>query len=246
MDLKHLFVKPTAEEEALKYKNKNTPPVKQTVSQAKAAGAGTAPKSFDDTPVSTINTASSIPAATDMSDTNRQDAVAFFIKAMNDSVGPDHKPDYLEFTKALDELKSQGTTEEAKYQSIFAMFKIQGITKDTIKTSALKYKDLFEAKRKEFEAALADAQTEHITSRENTIKSLQDRNSEIDAQMQKLTDEKVANDEKAKTLTQEKSDLSKKLAGKKVDFEDVFAEMSSGVDATIEKLDKYLPTPVKA
>lgn len=171
----------------------------------------------------------SVPVQVDPTSSDEFDQ--YLAKIMDDANLPG--PDYYEFSKALDTLKSSPLTNEQKYVTIFAGFGVQGITPQSLIDTANKYLVILAQKRvSEFDASVHSAELA-IKNREDSIKTFGEENVSLS---QKIAD----NAKRITELTEEGNKMRTKVEIKKTTFTMSYNNLILRIKADIENIKTYL------
>jgi len=119
-------------------------------------------------------------------------------------------PDYYEFWKMMETLETAVPDEKIRMTAVFATLNVQGLSKDALVNSAVKYYQLLEKDKLEFQNAVNTKVLAEIEGRKTTIDDLEKKNAsnaeiiknctkEISENLQKITAiKKEVIDEEAK------------------------------------------------
>jgi hypothetical protein len=175
---------------------------------------------------------------TGVSGVKKQEIVDYFKKVLEDNniAGPD----YQEFAIALDEMKSQPMDEGTKVKTIFMSFKAMKVTPAKLIETANQYKTLFKQKLDAFDAELAGSFNEHVETKKAEANALITKNTEIDAQMKILNEQRLANEEKFKNLNIEAQNNAAELTTSKNDWHTTYGELVGEIDKHIDLISKHL------
>jgi hypothetical protein len=149
-------------------------------------------------------------------------------------------PDYFEFKKALEDMKSSPLDEKTKFTSIFVGFHAMGITKEKLIDTAKVYIDAFGDVKNSFDKDCQDVIDGKIKNEEQNAINLEEENKKIDLQMIELNNKKLANTENAKKTREANSNRTNQLNSQKSDFESVYKEKVDEINRNIELINLYL------
>lgn len=208
-----------------------TEPAKNTKQNTNTARPGSIPNSNNN--IISPNPGMAVPAGGDT-----QEFIDYFKKVFADANIPG--PDFNEFVSALDMLKAQPMDEQSKYVSIFASMTVQGVTKQRLIDTAQVYIDKFAEKHQSFTAALQDMNDNEIGGRQAAMDNLAKENNDIDVEMKRLADKKMANAEEINKMNMELNEQSTKLSIKKTNFESTYNKMVNEIKVTVENIKRYI------
>ncbi len=120
-------------------------------------------------------------------------------------------PDYYEFWKMMETLEVAVPDEAVRMNAVFSTLKVQGLTKETLVSSAEKYLEVVEKDKIEFTNAVSSKVLGEIEGRKNAITSLEDKNKQNAELIQKLTAEINENTQKITSLKKETIDEEAKI-----------------------------------
>lgn len=148
--------------------------------------------------------------------------------------------DYLEYKKALQNLKKMDFTDSVRFQTAFAAAQSMGVTPKQLQDSAQHYLTVLDAEHKKFSAALAGQRNAQVSDKENQLKQLdgdikrqEDKIKELQAQIEK------SRKEQAKLrATIEKS--TGKLVKTQADFETTIKVITDGIRQDMAHMAEFL------
>lgn len=149
-------------------------------------------------------------------------------------------PDYQEFKNALEEMKTTPLDEATKIKTLFLSFKAMGLTPQKLISTAGEYKKLFANKLKQFDGELAHAMHEQVGTKQTQIDNLLLKNKQIDEDMRKLNEGKLANEATIKTLGEEIQKSTGDLNTSKTDWHATYADIIKEIDAHVDLIQKHL------
>lgn len=149
-------------------------------------------------------------------------------------------PDYFEFYNAIESLKSSPIDERTKFITVFAGFQQQGVTFDKLIQTANNYKSIFNNKGEAFVNNLNAVIGGDIQRKESRCTELEKKNTDIDAQMALLSEQKIQNAKEISTLRQEVSNDNISLQSQKAGFENVQRRWVQEIENNVTKITSYL------
>jgi uncharacterized protein (DUF885 family) len=174
-------------------------------------------------------------------ESKKGDYTKILAKAIQESHdGHPSAPDYVEFVKALAKMDGKPLDEETKFTSIFAGFEVQGVTVEKLVSAAEHYKQVVSQEKTQFEAANVDESNNTIGKAKASVAELTAKNSDIDAQMKKLAEQKQANSKQIDALNGSIQSDGNKLECRKNDFESAYTDVITEIDNNIGLIKKHL------
>lgn len=170
-------------------------------------------------------------APTQIDATSSDEFNQYLAKIMDDANLPG--PDYYEFSKAMDTLRSSPLTEEQKYATIYAAFGAQGVTPQGLVDAAQKYIAILgQKKSSEFDTSVQSAELA-IKNREESIRIFGEENVKLSSQI-------ADNAKRIAELTEEMSRMKTKVEVKKTTFNMSYQNFINKIMGDIENIKKYL------
>lgn len=120
-------------------------------------------------------------------------------------------PDYYEFWKMMETLEAAVPDEAVRMNAVFSTLKVQGLTKETLVSSAEKYLQVVDKDKLEFSNAVSSKVIGEIEGRKNSITALEEKNKQNAELIQKLTAEINDNTQKITSLKKEVIDEEAKI-----------------------------------
>jgi len=148
--------------------------------------------------------------------------------------------DYLEFKRAVMQLKELKLEEAIAYKSAFSTASTMGLTKEKLLETAGYYRNLVEKEQVQFTQALENQNATKVASRQSDVTRLRDQIERNKAEVLRLQDEmagyltQVEQAEAAATLE------SEKLEKAKAAFEKTNAAVLLHIDKDVENIHKHL------
>jgi hypothetical protein len=120
-------------------------------------------------------------------------------------------PDYYEFWKMMETLEAAVPDEAVRMNAVFSTLKVQGLTKETLVSSAEKYLQVVDKDKLEFQSAVGSKVMGEIEGRKNSITALEEKNKQNAELIQKITAEINDNTQKITSLKKEVIDEEAKI-----------------------------------
>ncbi len=120
-------------------------------------------------------------------------------------------PDYYEFWKMMETLEAAVPDEAVRMNAVYSTLKVQGLTKETLVSSAEKYLQVLDKDKLEFQNAVGSKVMGEVEGRKNSITALEEKNKQNAEMIQKLTAEINDNTQKITSLKKEVIDEEAKI-----------------------------------
>jgi SMC interacting uncharacterized protein involved in chromosome segregation len=121
-----------------------------------------------------------------------------------------------------------------------------GLTPQKLISTAGEYKKLFASKLKQFDGELQHAFDEQVGSKQKQVDDLALKNKQIDEDMRKLNEGKLANEKKIQQLGEEIQKNTGDLNTSKNDWHATYDDIIKEIDGHIDLIQKHLiEVPVK-
>lgn len=141
--------------------------------------------------------------------------------------------DYLKFISAVEETKSTGVPEDARFKMTFSTAKQLGVDKNTLLKSGGHYIDVLAQDESDFNADCAQYEKSEVQSREAKLSSIESTISSLNNQLAQLNQDRT-------TLAQELQDERAKLESRKVAFSVTLESIRTTIKSNIDKISQYL------
>jgi hypothetical protein len=126
-------------------------------------------------------------------------------------------PDYYEFMKMMETLEVHIKDEKARLSATYASLSIQGLTKEKLVETAMKYKEVIQNDKTTFEKIANDKSEKEIGQKRKDLLSLEEsikRNADMIQKLTKeITDAQVSMGSLKATITEEEQKLNKNKQG---------------------------------
>jgi hypothetical protein len=120
-------------------------------------------------------------------------------------------PDYYEFWKMMETLEAAVPDEKVRMAAVYATLKVQGLSKDTLLSSAGQYQKVIQSDKLEFQNAVNNKVLNEVQGRKNLIDDLEKSNNSNAERIRQLTEEITANQSKITALKKEIIDEEDKI-----------------------------------
>jgi hypothetical protein len=120
-------------------------------------------------------------------------------------------PDYYEFWKMMETLEAAVPDEAIRMNAVYSTLKVQGLTKETLVSSAEKYLQVIDKDKLDFKNAVGSKVLGEIEGRKKSISALEEKNKQNAELIQKLTAEINDNTQKITSLKKEVIDEEAKI-----------------------------------
>lgn len=141
--------------------------------------------------------------------------------------------DYLKFTSAVEEMKSTGTAEDARFKMAGFTAKQMGVDKAGLLKSGEHYLDVLSQDESDFGANCAEYLKKEITSRESSISKIESTITDLTKQLAQLQQDHS-------TLSQELQNETSRLESRKTAFQVTLKDFRATIESNIKKINQYL------
>lgn len=144
--------------------------------------------------------------------------------------------DYFEFIEGLKAMKDLPMDENMKMKSVYMTLSTRGLTVAKITDSAGHYLSVLNKEKEKFYLALDGQKKANVENKKNKIASLEEKNKEKAALIQKLTDEIAANNVDIKKISADIANHENKIKSTENDFIFTYEKMANQIKNNIEKI----------
>lgn len=149
-------------------------------------------------------------------------------------------PDYYEFWKMMETLKTAVPDEKVRMAAVYATFKVQGLSKETLLKSANQYQQVIQADKTEFQNAVNQKVHNEIIGRKGVIENLEKTNAANSERIKQISEEIAANQSKITSLKKEIIDEDDKINNRKNGYNIACDAMVLMIANDIQKINKNL------
>ncbi|MFB6457584.1 hypothetical protein ACE38W_20105 [Chitinophaga sp. Hz27] len=149
-------------------------------------------------------------------------------------------PDYFEFWKMMEALQKHLPDENARIPVVFATLSVQGLTKESLITSAAKYKLIIEEDKAAFDKAAGAKESDEVEKRRNEMQALQQKIADNSTLIQQLTQEITAAQQQASELKKEVEDQEEKILNSRRGYQVASEAMIRKINNDIQKFESSL------
>jgi hypothetical protein len=145
-------------------------------------------------------------------------------------------PDYYEFWKMMETLEAAVPDEAIRMNAVFSTLKVQGLSKETLVSSAEKYLQVVDKDKMEFQNAVNTKVLGEVEGRKTNIDELEKKNQQNAELIQKLTQEISDNNQKITSLKKEVIDEEAKINGNTNGYNIACDAMLAKLSSDIQKI----------
>lgn len=149
-------------------------------------------------------------------------------------------PDYYEFWKMMETLEAAVPDEKVRMAAVYATLKVQGLSKDTLLSSAAQYQKVLQTDKHEFQNAVNTKILNEVQGRKNLIDDLEKTNNSNAERIKQLTEEITANQTKITALKKEIIDEENKINSNQSGYHVACDAMISMIASDVEKINNNL------
>ncbi len=148
--------------------------------------------------------------------------------------------DYLEFKKAVENLKAMNMDDSTRFKSAYAMAQSMNISPQQLVQSAKHYLAVLGEEDRKFQAALQGQEQLQVTSRQENATQLDDELQKTAAEIKKLQARMEAIQEQKTKLQAEISEAATKLSDTQADFQHTYQTIAKQIQHDIQQMETYL------
>ncbi|MCX9024667.1 MAG: hypothetical protein OIN85_01060 [Candidatus Methanoperedens sp.] len=141
--------------------------------------------------------------------------------------------DYLKFVSAVEETRSTGVAEEARYKMTFSTAKQLGVGKDGLLKSGAHYLEVLEQDESDFNSDCAQYEKNEVQSRASKIATIESTIADLTTKLAQLNQDHTA-------LTQELEEEKTKLESRRTAFRVTLESVRGTIRSNIDKINQYL------
>jgi hypothetical protein len=150
------------------------------------------------------------------------------------------KPNYQEFLDSIESLSQLPLDEKTKFITVFSTLRIQGVTKDLLVNTALKYIEILNLQKTEFKQAISEALNNEVSQKISQTDTLKQEILGIDTQIQKLVEQKNKISQDLVKIQLEIEEDSTLLKVKDEVFENCANTLIQTTNSIIQKLNNFI------
>lgn len=141
--------------------------------------------------------------------------------------------DYLKFIATVEEMKSTGTPEDARFKMAFVAAKQLGVDKDSLMKSGQHYVDVLKQDEADFNSDCAQFEKKEIQGRDANA-------AKLEAQIGTLTQQLLKAQADLKVSQSELEEKKSTLESRKAAFQGALEDLESTIQTNISKINQYL------
>lgn len=165
-----------------------------------------------------------------------------FVKVLMEAMETANLPgfDYLEYKKALQNLKKMNFTDGVRFQTAYAAAQGMGVTPQQLMDSAQHYLNILAKEEQKFRKALQGQKSQQIKEKEAQLSRLDQQIAAQEAKIKDLQAQIETTKKEQAKLQQTITKSTQKLAATQADFEITYSTIKQGIDQDIESMKSYL------
>jgi chromosome segregation ATPase len=148
--------------------------------------------------------------------------------------------DYLEFKRAVAQLKELKLDEATAFKSAFTTAATLGLTKEKLIETAGYYRNIVEKEQAQFTQALENQNATKVSSRQNDVSRLKDQIERHKADIERMKEELAAYQNQVEQAEAAAKTEAEKLEKAKAAFEKTNQAVLRNIDQDVENLHKHL------
>jgi uncharacterized coiled-coil protein SlyX len=165
-----------------------------------------------------------------------------FVKVLLEAMESANHPgfDYLEYKKALENLKKMNFTDGVRFQTAYAAAQGMGVTPQQLMDSAQHYLNILGKEDLKFQKALQGQKSQQIKEKEAQLAQLDQQIAGQEAKIKEIKAQIEKTKKEQKKLQQTITRSTQKLAATQADFETTYSTITAGITQDIELMKEYL------
>lgn len=165
-----------------------------------------------------------------------------FVKVLMEAMERANQPgfDYLEYKKALQNLKKMNFTDSVRFQTAYATAQSMGVTPKALVDSAQHYLSALSQEQQKFGRALKGQRAQQVSDKEQQLKQLDESIRQQEAKIKELQTQIAKTKTEQKKLRDTISKSTSKLAKTQADFEQTFTVITDGIKKDIGQMQEFL------
>lgn len=141
--------------------------------------------------------------------------------------------DYMKFTSAVEEMKSTGSSEDARYKMAFFAARQLGVDKANLLKSGEHYLDVLKQDENDFNSDCSEYDKKEVKSREAKISQISNQVGDLTTKLAQLQQEQA-------TLHEELQNEKARLESRRSSFQVTLQNFRSTIETNIQKINQYL------
>jgi hypothetical protein len=141
--------------------------------------------------------------------------------------------DYLKFITAVEESRSSGVPEDARFKMTYSTAKQLGVDKNSLLKSGQHYVDVLAQDENDFNSDCDQYEKSQVTAREAKIAQIENTITDLNKQLSQLNQDHM-------TLSSELQQERIKLESRKVSFKVTLESFRGAIKSNIDKINQYL------
>ncbi|MEM9527960.1 MAG: hypothetical protein AAGA31_15200 [Bacteroidota bacterium] len=165
-----------------------------------------------------------------------------FVKVLMEAMERANQPgfDYLEYKKALQNLKKMNFTDSVRFQTAYATAQSMGVTPKALVDSAQHYLSALNQEQQKFGQALKGQRAQQVSDKELQLKQLDESISQQETKIKELQAQIAKTKTEQKKLRDTINKSTSKLAKTQADFEQTFTVITEGIKKDIGQMQEFL------
>ena len=148
--------------------------------------------------------------------------------------------DYLEYKKALQNLKKMNFTDSVRFQTAYATAQSMGVTPKALLDSAQHYLQTLKKEESKFAQALKGQRAQQVSDKEAQLKQLDSSIQQQEAKIKELQDAIKKTKAEQQKLRSTISKSTEKLSKTQADFQATYQLIAGEIQTDIESMQEYL------
>ena len=165
-----------------------------------------------------------------------------FVKVLMEAMEAANLPgfDYLEYKKALQNLKKMNFTDDVRYQTAYAAAQGMGVTPQQLVGSAQHYLNTLAAEQAKFAQALSGQRGQQVGDKEKQLQQLDADIARQEAKIKELQEAIAKTKSRQQKLKKDITNSTAKLARTEADFRETYRVLTEGIQRDVDNMKQYL------
>jgi len=148
--------------------------------------------------------------------------------------------DYIKFKMAVQKMAEMNIPEDTAFQTVFATASTMGVNKEKLVKTAMHYKKVLNAEKKQFDSALKNQMKQRVAAKKEETVYLQEKIKEYKSKIEELRTHIQDYELKLSTADEEIQSAKEKIQMTAGKFEETYQTFSNVIDTDIDKIKTFL------
>ncbi|MCB0649722.1 MAG: hypothetical protein KDC85_00445 [Saprospiraceae bacterium] len=148
--------------------------------------------------------------------------------------------DYIEYKQSISTLSNMDISEEMAFKSAFATASTVGLTKEKLLKTAVHYKKVLDAEKKQFDMALEKQIQQRVGAKIAEAARLKKQIEAYNAKIIELQEKIESSQKVIDSADADIREANEKIEGTRENFETTLKSLMNAIDQDIENIEKYI------